>query len=347
MKKLLFIVIISLTCNALFAQNLFPFVKNKLWGYIDTTGKEVIAPKYQFAGFFAEGMAFASLPGGKMGYIDKTGNFVIPAKYDNASNFNEGFASVVEDEDWGVINTKGEMVIEPKYPNYIMFHDGMAKIKLERGLFSTYGFINTKGDTVIYPKFEKVSEFSNGLCMASQDGSRYGYIDTKGNWVIKPKWDIGMVMKVNKEEIFKDKDFSDGYVSVSENDKYGVMDKTGTMIIPAKFKMIGKFSNGLAPATKDSLYGFINTKGEWVIKPKYIAAEQFSNGLAAVSTGSLFDQKWGFINAAGKVVIPMTLGGGLSYTDPFLFLEGVTACYISEGVWGYVNRTGKVLWKSK
>lgn len=330
-----------------FAQSLFIFSKNGMWGYMDSTGKEIITPKYKVAGNFSEGMAYADVPGEKMGYIDKDGKNLIQGKYDAATNFNEGFASVMQDEDWAVINTKGEMVVEPKFANWLTFHNGLAKFKLERGLFSTYGFIDTKGDTVIYPKFEKLSDFSDGLCMASTDGFKYGYIDTKGEWVIQPSREIGMMMKVNKEYVFTDKDFSEGLVAVSEKEKYGVMDKTGATVIPMKFAAIGKFSNGIAPAKMDSLYGYINTKGEWVIKPKYSSAELFSNGLAAVAKGSIFSQKWGFIDRTGKIIIPLTLAGGLSYTDPFVFGQGLAQCYITEGVWGYVNRSGKVVWKSK
>lgn len=347
MKRTAFVICLLFTCNLLFAQELFVFIKNGTWGYIDSTGKVVIPPKYKIAGYFYEGLAYAAMPGEKMGYINKEGTPIIKGKYAAAANFNEGFASVLDDEDWGLINAKGEMVIEPKFANYLVFNNGLAKFKQERGLFSTYGFIDTKGDTVLYPQYEKISDFSEGLCMASLDGNKYGYIDTKGNWVIKPTREIGAVIKINKEYVFRDKDFSEGYVTVYENEKAGVMDKTGAIVIPAKFAAIGKFSNGLAPAKMDNLYGFINTKGAWVIKPKYNNAEPFSNGLAAVAIGPFMKEKWGFIDPTGKVLIPITLLGATNPMEPFLFMKGLVACYVAEGVWGYVNRTGKVVWKSK
>ena len=347
MKKIALIICVLFTYNILFAQELFVVYKNGAWGYIDSTGKQIIPPKYKVAGYFYEGLAYAALPEEKMGYINKEDVNIIKGKYEGATNFNEGFSSVLDDEDWGVINAKGEMVIEPKYASMLIFHNGLAKFKLERGLFSTYGFIDTKGDTVMYPKYEKLSNFSDGLCMASADGNKYGYIDTKGNWVIKPTREIGSVIKINKEYVFTEKDFSEGLVSVYEKEKFGVMDKTGVIVIPAKFAEIGKFSNGLAPAKMDKLYGYINTKGDWVIKPKYNSAEPFSNGLAAVALGPLMKEKWGFIDASGKVIIPITLLGATNPMEPFLFMKGLVACYVAEGVWGYVNRTGKVVWKSK
>jgi hypothetical protein len=347
MKRIVLAGLILFIANNLSAQNLFVVFKNGQWGYIDSTGKEVIPPTFKVAGYFYEGLAYAVLPGGKMGYINPSGINMIKPKYEAGTNFNEGFASVLEDEDWGIINSKGEMVVEPKFASYLIFHNGLAKFKQERGLFSTYGFIDTKGDTVIYPKFDKASDFSDGLCMASTDGNKYGYIDTKGNWVIEPAREIGAYIKINKEYDFRDKNFSEGLVAFVEKEKYGVMDKTGKTVIPAKFESIGKFSMGLAPAKMGGLFGYIDTKGEWVIKPKYKLAEAFSNGLAAVALGPYLDEKWGFINTAGKVVIPLTLLGPTNPTEPLLFMEGAVAAYLSPGVWGYVNRSGKVIWKNK
>jgi hypothetical protein len=326
------------------AQSLYPFKRNELWGYLDSTGKEVIAPAYPMAGFFYDGLAYVQI-GDALGYIDVTGKEVIKSKYPAAYNFNEGYACVMEEEDWGVINKAGEMVIEPKFATPMMFHNGLARFKLDRSLFSTYGFVNTKGDTIIDPIFEKAGEFSNGLCMASKDGYTYGYINEKGEWAIQPTFDIGAALKINGEYDFSDKDFSNGYVAVLKEEKYGLMDKTGKMVLPFKYVFLGKYAEGVLPAKKDSLYGYIDLKGNWVIKPKYNGAEAFNHGLAAVSKGPFLEEKWGFINHEGKVVIPLTIYSNFAYTKPMEFWNGVVACYVEKDVFGYINRQGKVIWK--
>jgi hypothetical protein len=53
------------------AQSLYPFKRNELWGYLDSTGKEVIAPAYPMAGFFYDGLAYVQI-GDALGYIDVT-----------------------------------------------------------------------------------------------------------------------------------------------------------------------------------------------------------------------------------------------------------------------------------
>lgn len=344
MKNSLLILVFTSFIGICFSQALYPFRQDGLWGYIDSTGKVLIEPQFEMCGFFEEGLAYAQV-GDALGYIDENGQLVIAADFPAATNFHEGYASVMVDEDWMVINKEGDFTMESYFASPVTFHDGLARFKLEMGIRSKYGFINPLGDTVIYPKFEFVSDFSEGLCMASPDGSTYGYINTSGEWVIQPDFELGVVMKVNDEYDFNDKNFSNGFVAVQKDEKYGIIDKTGKLVLDYTHEFIGKYSDGLAPAKKGDKFGFIDLGGKWVIKPTYSGAEKFHNGLAAVSKGPLFESEWGFINKEGKVVIPITIAAYFSFDSPMIFWDGVVPCYIETGVFGYINRKGEVVWK--
>ena len=328
------------------AQSLFPFEQEGLWGYIDSNGTVIIPPTFPMAGFFYEGKAYAQIGNG-FGYIDVTGKEVIPSKYPAAFNFNDGYASVLDIENWCIINATGEMVIPPIFKHPVQFHNGLARFNMNIGSSSFYGFINTKGDTAIEAQFDKAGEFSEGLCLASKGGYKYGYIDTIGRWVIEPKYTMENSMKVNGDYDYSDKNFSGGYAAVMKDEKYGVIDKTGKLVIGFKYGYIGQFSEGLAPAKKDSLFGYIDINENWVIKPKYNGAESFHNGLAAVSKGSFLEEKWGFIDRTGKVSIPLTIYANHSFTEPMRFLNGAVPCFIEKGVFGYLNRQGQVIWKKE
>lgn len=325
-------------------QPLLPFSQNELWGYLDTTGKIVIEPQYPMAGFFQEGLAYVQIEDA-LGYINTKGEVIIEPEYPAATNFLNGFASVMIDEDWMVINKNGELIMESYFERPMIFKDGLAKFKLEMGLRSKYGFINIYGDTAIYPKYEMASDFSEGLCMATPDGRKYGYINTKGEWIIPAEYDLGVLMKINGDYDFSDKNFSDGYVSVQKGEKYGIIDKTGKLVLDFTFDFIGEFSEGLAPAKKDDKYGYIDINGKWVIKPEYTSAEKFHNGLAAVSLGPLFEEKYGFINSKGKIVIPITIESYYSMSEAMKFWEGFVPCFVEYGVFGYIDRKGEVIWK--
>ncbi len=69
-----------------------------LYGYIDKTGKEVIACKSKYVRNyvrnFHEDLAVVQDERGQYGYIDRTGKEVFACKYEYAKDFHEGLASV-------------------------------------------------------------------------------------------------------------------------------------------------------------------------------------------------------------------------------------------------------------
>lgn len=80
---------------------------NLKWGYVDRSGREVIAMQFLDAGDFAEGLAHVNTGGGvkseegslcgppsSYGYIDKTGAFVIKPQFTHAFRFQSGRARV-------------------------------------------------------------------------------------------------------------------------------------------------------------------------------------------------------------------------------------------------------------
>jgi hypothetical protein len=76
-----------------FSEGLAPVKKNDLWGFIDVTGKELIAPRYSMVNSFSEGLA-AVCENGLWGFIDFEGNTAIPFDYTEAGYFNSGKARV-------------------------------------------------------------------------------------------------------------------------------------------------------------------------------------------------------------------------------------------------------------
>ena len=89
--------------------------KDGKYGFIDTTGKEVVPCQYDDASWsFSEGLARVKKDG-KWRYIDTTGKEVIPCQYDNGYSFNKGFVVVVKDMKFGFIDLTGKEVIPCEY----------------------------------------------------------------------------------------------------------------------------------------------------------------------------------------------------------------------------------------
>src|SRR5688572_2159759 len=82
-------------------------VKNKI-GFINSSGKVVIEPQFAAAGnFYEDGLAPARKDG-YYGYIDTTGKYVLPPIYDYAHDFMQGLAKVYKRSGSVYINTKGK-----------------------------------------------------------------------------------------------------------------------------------------------------------------------------------------------------------------------------------------------
>lgn len=125
-------------------------------GYIDKTGREVIAPKYDDAISFQDGLAPVKL-NRRWGYIDKTGREVITPKYEYCGNFQKGLAPVQQNGKWGYIDKSGSVIIPFHYNGTNKFKDGKAKVWDDGGEF----YIDKTGkrfDGTEFKNFDRVGE---------------------------------------------------------------------------------------------------------------------------------------------------------------------------------------------
>ncbi|MBN1632454.1 MAG: WG repeat-containing protein, partial [Thermoleophilia bacterium] len=136
-------------------------------------------------------------PGLRYGYVDKTGKVMIAPQFDEARFFSEGLAAVAVEENgakkWGYVDQKGAWVIEPRFDGAGDFSNGLASV----GFSATGGsgpvsdwrsdYIDKTGKTVIsLEPGQTPSEFSGGVARVVTTGSApdaprsTSYIDTTG-----------------------------------------------------------------------------------------------------------------------------------------------------------------------
>lgn len=103
------------------------------------------------------------------------------------------------------------------------------------------------------------------------------------------------------------------------------------------------FTQGLLPVAltvetdgaTEERWGFINKEGQLVIPAQFLHAKSFAkNGLAAVEFAP---GEWGYINKDGKTVIPAT------FEDAETFAENGFAAVKRNGSWGYIYKTGRMV----
>jgi hypothetical protein len=105
---------------------------------------------------------------------------------------------------------------------------------------------------------------------------------------------------------------------------------TGNVTRPEYPEVILDFQEGLAAAMVDTKWGYINEAGKFVIPLRFDNAHHFSEGLAAVRVGD----RWGFISKNGGYVIPP------QFESVDEFTGGLAPAKVG-GKWGYVDRTGR------
>ncbi len=93
-------------------------------------------------------------------------------------------------------------------------------------------------------------------------------------------------------------------------------------------------------------YGYADANGAIVIKPQFDKALNFSEGLAAVMTKENYQERWGFIDLSGKMVIPATFK-----LRPGRFSEGLAPVRIGDSESSYemtyIDKTGKRMMETK
>jgi hypothetical protein len=324
-----------------FADGLAPVRKEGKWGYIDKTGKLVIEPNWEDASGFSSGTACVTKKG-LFGYIDTTGKVISEPQWQSWEPFVHGVAPVRKGNRIGVLDRGGRMLAEQESGDA-----GMDWNNLTRNAISEHGFCITQG-AGSFRNLEKSSgsarffdltgklifqqpvavpiQFHEGLAAAWVADNQLTFIDKSGTSVIKPIF-IAPQYKGTAQSETPHYRFSDGLAAVPGRDaakehKLRYIDKTGKVVIPARFRQAGPFSEGVALVSESE-----RTQ----------------------------DAKWSIIDKTGNVLAPVQLppGGSLIFYGrkilafqhglvPFQIRDRLTRSDAWNNAIGYLDRTGKV-----
>ena len=256
--------------------------KDFKYGFIDTAGHQVIAPIYDFAYPFSEGLAVVT-DNGRHYYFNTKGEIVIDIDPKSCYPFSGQLAFVKSGDKWGCIDKTGKLIVDYRFNEVRPFFQGIAAVRWG----DYWGYFTNKGEQLVACQYKLAGPFWGNRAFVQYDHFR-GYVDRSGTLVIPMIYDFASV-------------FSDGLACVQKNGKFGYIDTLGKVVIKLQYERASNFSDGLACVRKNGRYGFIDPSGKEVIKATYRDAGSFSNGLSCVSNG----RKYGFIDVEGTLVIPM------------------------------------------
>ncbi|MBZ5607531.1 MAG: WG repeat-containing protein [Acidobacteriia bacterium] len=222
------------------------------------------------------------------------------------------------------------------------------------------GYINGLGRIVIPPQYlafgNHGGDFFEGLANVKTKDDGDFYIDATGK-------------RVAPSNYLSDGDFSEGLATrwFRDEKKYGFIDHSGKLAIPATFDYASSFAEGLAVVKLEGRFGYIDHSGKLAIPARFSYAAEFSDGLAlVVENGPCQHIGYGpceyplnppIIMPAGVSISPNTsrvprcrysvidLKGQVLFTSDYIdakhFAEGLAP--MGDGTkWGYVDYSGKV-----
>lgn len=115
-----------------------------------------------------------------------------------------------------------------------------------------------------------------------------------------------------------------------------VINSSGKAVFNNTYNIIHRFEEeGYAQVSKNNKWGFINTAGKVVIPLIYDQVSRFSEGLVSVKK----DGKIGYLNVSGQEVIPLSN----KYQDPGSFWGGIAPVKNDSGDIGFINMQGELV----
>ena len=288
-----------------------------IMGYSDTSGKWLIEPEYDDAGFFYDGLA-AVEKDGKIGLINKKNEKVSDFIFDDIETDTELY--IVSTGDYlGIINRNGDFVFDTVFQDISILTEGYICAQKD----SLYAFYDRKGAQMTAEKFDFVLNFKDGLCPVSVAGKR-GLLDINLSQVIPCVYEgiynfsdsLFIVVKRDNYKQLSDRNGDivndtlyqeihqeiNGYAICIKDDKIGYLDKQGKRLIENKFDgyvdydVLGNFSNNRAVALSNQKFGIINTDGEFVVRPKYDNIRNLGHSFGVSKNG-----KWALMDSSYNI----------------------------------------------
>ncbi len=271
-----------------------------LWGYIDSSGHMKISPRYLGAWSFSSGLGkVQSAHTRKLGFLTSKGDTVIPLEYDEAQSASHGLIPLKKQQYWGVKNADGKSVLPFDYYGIKIF----SARYIARKVTQEWDIFDLKENQVIAKELNQVYSFTEQIFRAKNSENEYIYLDTSGRQIFKTSAILAYdpqqgvftrCLAANQCRLFdiEGQPLSDTYdrlrplnsnrFAFNKNEKWGLLDDLGSIILPSQFDQLYAFSEGYAPYLKNDLWGFIDRQGQQAVPNIYGLAWPFENEYARV-----------------------------------------------------------------
>lgn len=152
-------------------------MRDSMFGYINIKGREVIPCKYKQLGYEIHNNRVFYRENNKYGFLDTTGKVVVAPVYDRVFDFHIDVTAVQKGEKWALINSNGKQVTDFIYDMIVghTWHDQQFVVVYQN---KKCGVIDKKGNLVLPLEYEAIHDFSQAIGLkpefrVTKNGSTY------------------------------------------------------------------------------------------------------------------------------------------------------------------------------
>jgi len=231
---------------------------------------------------------------------------------------------------YGIINLSGNIIIKAAYEEIIPFGE---YYRVKSAIDKLYGVIKKDGTIVISLLFNNISIYDNYLIAKNENFSVIDY-------------DLKFRIKDSKNEIFHLTNSLLGVIDYSSR-KQGVVDEFGNQVYDFIFDSVSNegTENEWIKVVINNKYGVINNEGQLIIPPIYRAVDGFvvtTNSNSVVYFCAYLDGKTGVYNKEGALIIARIYDG--AYGAYFDFAKNQVIFIVSKNTkFGVVNDKGEIV----
>lgn len=383
-----------------YEKTVLQYQKDGKYGIINFEGKSIIKPIYEEIRNmpYREGELIVKKQG-KYGVVSINGGKLLDCKYDYITGDNyyseekkyelDGYIVGLNNEDgkmqYGYINNKREQILDVEFDKIYRMND----VKDDENI---YLLAEKDGKIQLYKNnkllldnnYQSINYSEDSKLLILQKDGRYGVTDLNGKQILSVDYeqiripgDYIIAIKDGKQVIFdlvgtqKEnlaytnilKTENENYnITVDKNDKYGVINKDGNILIGNKYNYIQYlYDNYFIVGGETGKSGIINDKGEEILPIKYEVIQKLDkNNIVQAMVGNvleLYSKEMNNIVSMenGKIEIndeyikvysnnqtTYVSNDGTLKTNFEIFNNNIFAS-VREGKWGFVDKDNNVV----
>lgn len=236
------------------------------------------------------------------GVIDPKGRTVIPFKYDRLRLYSKDLICGTKNRVWGCFDADG-------VPNLVTpYRSGHLELnkyfEVYDGEYS--GIIDLSGKVLIPLEYSDLRIYAKDIICGTKD-KRWGCFTIKGEQRFISDYD-------------KNRRVFENYFVVQKDDKHGLINKDGEIVIPLNYPYLDLFSNkNLLRVKKDNKWGVIDIDENIILPLEYEIFSEFDDRRKAMSISD--GKKNGYINEKAEIVLPVIYDEILVYSDHYATLR--------------------------